>query len=89
MKQIKRLPVNCLYLYTYLDDVTDIVCKLYRSRSGKTIYLVFPNSIFSLTEKHLKMLSNKLYDAFESIKSDKQRFKPVHPSPASVAQSRS
>lgn len=71
MKQIKKLPVNCLYLYTYLDDVTDIVCKLYRSKSGKTIYLVYPYFIFSLSKKDLNLLSNKLYDAVESFKTDK------------------
>lgn len=70
MKKIKSLPKNVNYLYSYIDDV--ISCKIYRSRSGKTVYLVYPGSVYSMNEKSLLLLSAKLFDYAEYLKKSRQ-----------------
>ena len=71
MKKIKSLPKNVYYLYSYIDDV--ISCKIYRSRSGKTVYLCYSTgSVFSMNEKSLRFLSLKLCDYVEYLKKSRQ-----------------
>ena len=66
MNTIKRLPRNCLYLYC-VESFTGSVDKLYRSRSGKTFYLVSEDLIYSIPVSYLGKLSSKLIDAYERL----------------------
>ena len=71
MKKIKYLPKNVFYLYSYIDD--NISCKIYRSRSGKTVYLCYgTGSVFSMSEQSLRSLSTKLYEYVECLEKLRQ-----------------
>lgn len=63
MVKINKLPSSAQYLYS-VDDIDGSVSKLYRASSGRRLYLVTRNVIYSITPDYLSRLSEKLLDAY-------------------------